>query len=188
MNQANSIVSPPSSGSVSYSSTRRTAPQVFNVNSHAIMPPFASGSAGTSLASLPAASNFGQPVQINFQTYLSALQQAAQHLQPAPSVPYSSTPIPLETSSPSSTSHISYSSIHSAVSTTAFSLPGESVSFLPFIPMVCAALAAPFDHLRTILAAAGVDGNFSNHSFRCGAATSASTCGLEHRWTREHYW
>ena len=187
MNQANSIVSPTSSGSVSYSSTRRTAPQVFNVNSYAIMPPFASGSAGTSLASLPAASNFGQPVQINFQTYLSALQ-AVQHLQPAPSVPYSSTPIPLETSTTSSTSHISYSSIHSAVATAASSFPGESVSFPSFIPMVCAALAAPFDHLRTILAAAGVDGNFSNHSFRCGAATSASTCGLEHRWTREHYW
>ena len=34
------------------------------------------------------------------------------------------------------------------------------------------------DRLRIILAAAGVDGNFSSHSFQISAATSASTTGL----------
>ena len=113
------------------------------------MPAFATGSALTSIARLPAASSHSPPVQINLQTYLAALQQAARHLQPAPlsavsSAPCSpSTPFSLVSSSPSSSSPAGASSSHSAASASPSSLPGTSLSFPSFIPTVCAALGAP---------------------------------------------
>ena len=150
MIQVNSTVSPPPSAPVSTSSIRTTAPQVVCVTSFATMPAFAPGSALTSFARLPAASSHSPPVQINLQTYLAALQQAARHLQPAPltavsSAPCSSsTPFSLASSSASSSSPAGASSTHSAASTSPSSLPGASLSFPSFIPTVCAALGAPF--------------------------------------------
>ena len=150
MIQVNSTVSPPPSALVSNSSIRTTAPQVVCVTSFATMPAFAPGSALTSFARLPAASSHSPPVQINLQTYLAALQQAARHLQPAPltavsSAPCSSsTPFSLASSSASSSSPAGASSTHSAASTSPSSLPGASLSFPSFIPTVCAALGAPF--------------------------------------------
>ena len=147
MIQVTSTVSPPPSAPVSTSSIRTTAPQVVCV---ATMPAFAPGSALTSFARLPAASSHSPPVQINLQTYLAALQQAARHLQPAPltavsSAPCSSsTPFSLASSSASSSSPAGASSTHSAASTSPSSLPGASLSFPSFIPTVCAALGAPF--------------------------------------------
>ena len=150
MIQVNSTVSPPPLAPVSTSSIRTTAPQVVCVTSFATMPAFAPGSALTSFARLPAASSHSPPVQINLQTYLAALQQAARHLQPAPltavsSAPCSSsTPFSLASSSASSSSPAGASSTHSAASTSPSSLPGASLSFPSFIPTVCAALGGPF--------------------------------------------
>lgn len=118
-----------SSASVSASSVRTTAPQVFCVTSYATTPSFANGSSGTMLANFPAASH-----------YLTALKQATRHFQVAPlsavsMVPCSSsTLISLATCSSSTTRHVGYSSTHYAASTAPSSLSGGSVSFPSFIP------------------------------------------------------
>ena len=150
MLQVKSAVFPPSSAPVSASSIRTTAPQVVCVTSYATMPAFATGSARTSIARLPAASQHSLPVQINLQTYLAALQQAARHLQAAllstvSSAPCSSsTPFSIASTSPSSPSLAGASSTHSAASASRSSLPGGSLPFPSFISTVCAVLGAPF--------------------------------------------
>ena len=143
MFQVNSTESLPSSAPVSASSIHTTAPQAVCVTSYTTMLAFATGSARTLNAHLPAASHHSLPVQIDLQTYLAALQEATRHLQPVPLsaillAPCSSSmPVSLVSSSPSFSSTAGASSTHSAASASPSSFPGGSLSIIHPYSLCC---------------------------------------------------